>query len=140
MELEVIASGSGSPRSSLRTTSARIDHDVILAAVAFLAFAVRTLVGRAEEFSFDQDVSAFLDGRSHTCCAVSGNLGRPGATTYDPMHFCLLPFALLSVSWDVGGPYDRDQIAYTLGRTGGQRFRHASLEIEVPQIIVPKAD
>src|SRR5260370_40042439 len=32
---------------------------------------------------------------------VSGNLGPPGATTYDPMHLCLLLFALLSVSRDV---------------------------------------
>ena len=35
-EPEVFTSGSGSPRSSLRTTSARIDHDVIFAVFAFL--------------------------------------------------------------------------------------------------------
>ena len=35
-EPEVFTSGSGSPRSSLRTTSARIDHDIIFAAFAFL--------------------------------------------------------------------------------------------------------
>ena len=33
---ELTASGSGSPRSSVRTTSARIDHDVIFAVGAFL--------------------------------------------------------------------------------------------------------
>src|SRR6266852_102821 len=37
-EPEVFASGSGSPRSSLRTTSARIDHDVIFAVFAVFAF------------------------------------------------------------------------------------------------------
>jgi hypothetical protein len=31
-----MVSGSGSPRSSLRTASARIDHEVIFAFVAFL--------------------------------------------------------------------------------------------------------
>src|SRR5439155_1346001 len=35
-ELEACTSGSGSPRSSLRTTSARIDQDVILVVVDFL--------------------------------------------------------------------------------------------------------
>ena len=35
------------------------------------------------------------------CSMVSGNLGRPGETAYDPMHICVLPFALLFVSWDV---------------------------------------
>jgi hypothetical protein len=35
-------------------------------------------------------------------CVVSGDFGRPQATTYDPIHLCLLPFApLLSGSWDV---------------------------------------
>src|SRR6202035_6005862 len=34
-------------------------------------------------------------------CVVSAGLGHPGATTYDPMHLCLSPFAVLSVSWDV---------------------------------------
>ena len=35
-ELEVVASGSGSPRSSLRTASARMDHEVIFEVFAFL--------------------------------------------------------------------------------------------------------
>ena len=35
-EPEATASSSGSPRSSLRTTSARIDHETILVVVAFL--------------------------------------------------------------------------------------------------------
>ena len=34
--LDTGAWGSGSPRSSLRTTSARIDHEVIFAVLAFL--------------------------------------------------------------------------------------------------------
>jgi hypothetical protein len=33
-----IASGSGSPRSSFRATSARMDHEVIFEVVAFLPF------------------------------------------------------------------------------------------------------
>src|SRR6266481_611342 len=35
-EPEAFPAGSGSPRSSLRTTSARIDHDVILVVADFL--------------------------------------------------------------------------------------------------------
>ena len=57
-----------SPRSSLRTTSARMDHDVIFVGLRFLAFAVRLLVGRADERAFDEYVSALLDSRSDTLC------------------------------------------------------------------------
>ena len=53
------ASDSRSLRSSLRTTSARIDHDVIFVVFDFLPL-LFGLVDRADERAFDEHVPPFL--------------------------------------------------------------------------------
>jgi hypothetical protein len=82
---EAIASGAGSPQSSRRTSSARIDQEVIFEAVAFLAFLSRPVVDCADEAAFDQDVRSFLYGfervfgktRAANTYAVPFGLGGP---------------------------------------------------------------
>jgi hypothetical protein len=55
-ELDAGACGSGSPRSSLRTTSARMHQNVCLLVLAFFAFTVSALVRGADEVALDEHV------------------------------------------------------------------------------------
>ena len=66
---------SGSSRFRLGFAAIELAHDggadgprSDLGRRRFLALAVRPLVGRADEFAFDEDVSALLDSRSDTLC------------------------------------------------------------------------
>src|SRR5579859_3187203 len=86
---------SGSSRFRLGFAAVEFAHDVgadgprsDLGRRRFLTLAVRPLVGRADEFAFDEDMRAFLDCRGHM-------LGQP-RTKYDhPMPLGLEgPFVL----------------------------------------------
>jgi hypothetical protein len=83
-ELDAGACGSGSPRSSLRYNIRANRPRSDLRGLGLLAFAVRLLVGRADEAAFDEDMSAFLDvrenslsqARAKTICYVESDLPR----------------------------------------------------------------
>jgi hypothetical protein len=74
--------GANRPRSDLR-------------GLGLLPFAIRLLVGRADEAAFDEQVGAFLDG-------VENSLSQPRAKYRDampfdfrdPFVFCIFPRAL----------------------------------------------
>ena len=61
------------------------------------------------------------------CVAYCEHPGPSGATTYDPIHFCLLPFALLSVSWDVHAGCQEPAAAYRNPGVGSEYLNFEDL-------------
>ena len=92
-----------------------------------LAFAVRPLVGRADEFAFDEDMRAFLDRRGHM-------VGQPRTKYHNPMPLGLEgPFVLAGLPGALGGEGKNGEFCPAIP-LALLRSRHQQSRRELPRL------